>query len=257
MAHSMAMSAGNSSLGVVSKFRNKPDGIRFFSISHLRHLCECEKVAAVCYRVRSNGIEFLLVQTRGGRWTFPKGSAEPGLTHAQSAALEAYEEAGVHGRIEEVPFSRYFRRNKRTGRVRQTVVNAHLCEVSRLETPPERNRNPTWFTAEETKRHLRKRRAADEGAEMARVVGRALARIKRFRGGLGSLPEAPMVDAPEFDGAKLILAGKDTLQNVEFTIVENKRGDHSKGKGPVVSIESSRTRVSTSPATRLLRARNN
>ena len=59
-------------------------------------------MAAVCYRVRGAGIEFLLIRTRrSGRWTFPKGSAEPGLTHAQAAALEAFEEAGVHGRIEE------------------------------------------------------------------------------------------------------------------------------------------------------------
>src|SRR5258708_38754816 len=27
-----------------------------------------QQVAAVCYRIRKRGIEFLLVQTRGGRW---------------------------------------------------------------------------------------------------------------------------------------------------------------------------------------------
>ena len=53
-------------------------------------------VAAVCFRILSTEIEFLLVRTRRGRWTFPKGGTEPGLTHAQSAALEALEEAGVH-----------------------------------------------------------------------------------------------------------------------------------------------------------------
>src|SRR5271167_689369 len=69
-----------------------------------------QQVAALCYRIRKRGLEFLLVQTRGGRWIFPKGGVEPGFTHAQSAALEAFEEAGVHGRIEEIPFARYFRR---------------------------------------------------------------------------------------------------------------------------------------------------
>src|SRR5271169_2973372 len=84
---------------------------RLVRLSQLRKLCECEQVAAVCYRLRGDGIEFLLVRTRGGgRWTFPKGSAEPGLTHAQAAALEAFEEAGVHGRIEEAPFAQYCRR---------------------------------------------------------------------------------------------------------------------------------------------------
>src|SRR6059058_1167396 len=84
---------------------------KVFRVSQVRRLRKCQQVAAVCYRIRGGGIEFLLVQTRGGRWTFPKGGVEPGLTHAQAAALEAYEEAGVHGRMEEeVSFTRYVRR---------------------------------------------------------------------------------------------------------------------------------------------------
>ena len=87
-------------------------------LSQLRKLCECEQVAAVCYRVKKGSVEFLLVRTRGGgRWTFPKGSTEAGLTHAQAAALEAFEEAGVHGRIEEASFARY-RRNQDHGEYR-------------------------------------------------------------------------------------------------------------------------------------------
>src|SRR5262252_11148261 len=86
--------------------------MKFFPLDHLRRLRGSAQVAAVCYRVRKRGIEFLLVETRKGRWTFPKGSAEPGLTHAQAAALEAYEEAGVHGRMEEEPFARYTRRKR-------------------------------------------------------------------------------------------------------------------------------------------------
>jgi 8-oxo-dGTP pyrophosphatase MutT (NUDIX family) len=104
-------------------------------LSQLRKLCECEEVAAVCYRWRDDGIEFLLVRTRsGGRWTFPKGSAEPGLTHAQAAALEAFEEAGVHGRIEEASFAKYVRRERSGGRKSNArsgekglAVSAHLC----------------------------------------------------------------------------------------------------------------------------------
>src|ERR1700689_4308383 len=80
-------------------------------LSLLGKMRECEQVAAICYRIRRGAIEFLLVQTRGtGRWIFPKGSAEPGLTHAQAAAIEAFDEAGVHGRIEEASFARYVRR---------------------------------------------------------------------------------------------------------------------------------------------------
>ena len=165
----------------------------FVRLSQLRKLRECDQVAAVCYRVRRGAIEFLLVQTRGsGRWTFPKGSAEPGLTHAQAAALEAFEEAGVHGRIEEASFTRYVRR-KGEGRTSSTksaekelAVNAHLCEVLRLGSPEEPNRNRTWFSVEDARRRLREGRKSGDGAALARVVDRAVARIHRLRGGAES-----------------------------------------------------------------------
>ena len=132
-------------------------------------------MAAVCYRVRKRGIEFLLVQTRGGRWTFPKGSAEPGLTTAQAAALEAFEEAGVHGRMEEASFARYLRWKNGSGRrpELELVVTAHLCEVLRLDAPQESGRNPRWFSAEKAKRKLKEKRAADYGEELVRVIERA------------------------------------------------------------------------------------
>ena len=153
----------------------------FFRPSQLRKLRGSEQVAAVCYRVDERGIEFLLVQTRGGRWTFPKGGVEPGLTHAQTAALEAFEEAGVHGRMEQHAFARYKRRKRNGGsQPAEIAVHAHLCEVSRLGTPQEAGRIPTWFSAEKAKRRLQEDRTADDGAEFTRVVDRAVARIQRL-----------------------------------------------------------------------------
>ena len=186
---------------------------KFFRLAHLRRLKRCEQVAAVCYRVRGSEIEFLLVQTRGGRWTFPKGSAERGLTHAQAAALEAFEEAGVHGRMEEASFTRYVRR-KGAGisaacsrsSAKELAVNAHLCEVTRLEAPQEFERNPTWFSAAKAKRRLREGRKPDFGSELARVVDRAVTRIQRLR---SAIPTPP--DGPQFHVTK-----KDALQKVQF-----------------------------------------
>lgn len=140
------------------------------------------QVAAVCFRILSTGIEFLLVRTRRGRWTFPKGGAQRGLTHAQSAALEALEEAGVHGRIEEMAFVSYtLRKIAESGGFGEieSSVHAHLCEVLRLGAPHEENRNPTWFSATRAKRRLAQGRSRENGAELARVVDRAVARIRR------------------------------------------------------------------------------
>lgn len=153
-------------------------------LTELRLLRGSEQVAAICYRVRKDEIEFLLVQTGGGRWTFPKGNAEPGLTHAQSAALEAFEEAGVHGRIEEACFAKYVRRKRAVSGQKsamEVVTNAYLCEVFWLDEPQEIDRDPTWFNVEKTKRRLRAHRTADDGAEHCRVVSLAVERI-------GSLP---------------------------------------------------------------------
>jgi 8-oxo-dGTP pyrophosphatase MutT (NUDIX family) len=152
-----------------------------------------EQVAAVCYRIRGTGVEFLLVRTRKGRWTFPKGGAESGLTYAQAAALEAFEEAGVHGRIEEASFARY-RRGKRANMQESatagTVVHAYLCEVLRLGPPQEFDRNRTWFSPERAKWQLRESRSSENGEDLARIVDRAVVRIQRLRRMAGASTDA-------------------------------------------------------------------
>ena len=49
-------------------------------------------------RIKKNQVQFLMVKsTTGGNWVHPKGGIEGKLNAAQSAAKEAYEEAGVIG----------------------------------------------------------------------------------------------------------------------------------------------------------------
>lgn len=152
----------------------------YVSPSQLRRLRGREQAAAVCYRVGERGVELLLVRTRGGRWTFPKGGIEPGLTYAQSAALEAFEEAGVHGRIETASFARYVRRPQREAE--GITVLAYLCEVRRLGKPHESKRKRTWFSAEKAKGRLQEGRSSLCGSELAAVVDRAVARVRRLNG---------------------------------------------------------------------------
>jgi len=65
---------------------------------------DAEQYGAVCYREKTKGrIEVLLVTSRGtGRWIVPKGWPVKGQTPAGSAAVEAFEEAGVEGRAKPV-----------------------------------------------------------------------------------------------------------------------------------------------------------
>jgi len=141
-------------------------------------------VAAVCYRVRGGELEFLLVRTRNGHWTFPKGRVDQDATNADAAAREAYEEAGVRGSVELAPFFSYRHcKPTRLGSRRQVIlVDAHLCKVKRLATPLEEYRDPTWFSVPKAKRRLQKFRTSEFAAEVVRVIDRATERILTSKG---------------------------------------------------------------------------
>ncbi|MEM1361979.1 MAG: NUDIX hydrolase [Pseudomonadota bacterium] len=55
---------------------------------------------AVCYRLHKGKPQVLLITSRrSGRWVIPKGWPMPGETPSDAAATEAWEEAGVEGRV--------------------------------------------------------------------------------------------------------------------------------------------------------------
>jgi len=159
-----------------SLFSDVFGGARVAEDFHTRFTGERIHVAAVCFRLKDDEPEFLLVRTRSGRWTFPKGGVDDDATHADAAAREAYEEAGVKGRIEHEPFHWYFHsKRERFDSERDVVtVQAHLCEVERLVDPKEGHRNPTWFNPDEAKKILAKGREVKYARELQAVVDRAL-----------------------------------------------------------------------------------
>src|SRR6266571_7018967 len=135
------------------------------------------QVAAVCYRRRGTAIEFLLVNTNGGnKWTFPKGSTEPRLSHSQAAEREAAEEAGAIGTIEPRHFHLYIHSKGvfwQASGVQEFVVKAFLMEVHETRRPDETLRNPTWFSAEEAQQRLTKGREVKYAHELQSVIDRA------------------------------------------------------------------------------------
>ena len=154
-----------------------------------RHLFKLPRqVAAICYRRKHSKIQFLLVSTRGGKWTFPKGSLEDGVNESHMAAREAYEEAGAIGFIEPRHFHTYLHSKGvfwKKGGVQEFLVRAYLLEVRVQHPPLEALREPTWVDAAEAKRllaHNRERKYADE---LTVLVDRALARIADTRNGNG------------------------------------------------------------------------
>lgn len=87
---------------------------KFFALfRRLRHRPPAEaagpQYGALPYAVVEGQLVVLLITSRGrGKWIFPKGGLIEGLTPWESAALEAHEEAGVEGEIEQTPIGSYF-----------------------------------------------------------------------------------------------------------------------------------------------------
>ena len=144
------------------------------------------QVAAVCYRVRELSVEFLLVNTSSGKWTFPKGRIEPSLSGSESAALEAWEEAGAKGRIEEEFFGAYLDSKRALGhdsRTREVMIAAYMFEVHTTVQPRETGRNPNWFTPQQAKRQLAAGRPARYSVQIGKIVDAAVEAltVKRAR----------------------------------------------------------------------------
>lgn len=105
---------------------------------------------ALCYRQGANGaLEVLLITSRDtGRWIIPKGWPVKGRTAAGSAAQEAFEEAGVKGRVQEGCIGLYaYDKVMPGGFVQPVVVSVYPIEVDRLaaDFPESDARRRRWF----------------------------------------------------------------------------------------------------------------
>jgi len=104
---------------------------------------------ALCYRLRDGKVEVLLITSRGtGRWIIPKGWPMDGETPAGSAAVEAFEEAGVEGKLSDraLGFYAYTKRNR--GDHLPCVVAVFPLKVQRLlkDFPERQQRRRKWFS---------------------------------------------------------------------------------------------------------------
>ncbi|MDE0113150.1 MAG: NUDIX hydrolase [Albidovulum sp.] len=106
--------------------------------------------AALCYRSRNESLKLLLVTSRRlRRWVLPKGWPVDGLTPAETAMREAFEEAGVSGFIEERCIGHYSYRKVLSGNFSiPCIVAVFPVEVKVLKDsfPENGQRHRKWFT---------------------------------------------------------------------------------------------------------------
>jgi len=107
-----------------------------------------EQSAVVPVRAVNGHVEVLLITSRSGkRWIVPKGLIEPHLTASESAAEEAWEEAGVRGAVSEEPIGRYKYR-KWGGRCEVEVFVMQVTEQHEVWLESH-FRERQWFTVDE------------------------------------------------------------------------------------------------------------
>ncbi|NIZ13378.1 NUDIX hydrolase [Phaeobacter sp. HF9A] len=109
------------------------------------------QVAALCYRQSDSGREVLLITSRDtGRWVLPKGWPMEGKTCAESAAQEAWEEAGVrNGRLDERAIGRYeYDKRLDNGAVEPLETLVYRLEVAELldDFPEAHERTRSWVS---------------------------------------------------------------------------------------------------------------
>ena len=106
--------------------------------------------AALCYRLRKGKPEILLITSRRTqRWIIPKGWPQDGMRPAQSAAIEALEEAGVEGKLHDFSIGVYsYTKNHVSGRALPCVGIVYPLKVKRIhERYREVNqRKRKWFS---------------------------------------------------------------------------------------------------------------
>ena len=111
-----------------------------------------KQVAALCWRTaqkHASAIEVLLITSLNSkRWILPKGWPEPELGPAENAAREAFEEAGVMGKISAKPIGRYhYLKERKDGGGIPCSVEVFALEVTKQvdDWPEKSSRQLAWL----------------------------------------------------------------------------------------------------------------
>lgn len=113
---------------------------------------------ALCWRLRGDHLQILLVTSRDtGRWVIPKGWPHDDLDGAQSAAREAWEEAGVEGKADPRCLGVFgYDKLHPTQECVPCVVGVYGLRVSKLvrRFPERSQRRRKWFSVEKAAKRV-------------------------------------------------------------------------------------------------------
>ncbi|MGG6892322.1 NUDIX hydrolase [Rhizobium sp. BR 315] len=116
---------------------------------------------ALCFRYRGGDgeIDILVITSRdSGRWIVPKGWPMKGKQPHEAAAIEAWEEAGVRGKVRKVPVGRYtYLKELEDGKFVPCVVDLFQIEMKevRADFKERGQRLLDWVSPDEAARRVR------------------------------------------------------------------------------------------------------
>jgi len=103
--------------------------------------------AALGYRRTKSGPQMMLVTSKGTRrWVLPKGGIKPGQESHEAAAEEAFEEAGITGRITRncIGIYGYQKANHKRGAYCTVRVHAMKVTAQLPDWPERKERRREW-----------------------------------------------------------------------------------------------------------------
>jgi len=111
--------------------------------------------AVVPYRKNGRKLEVLLITSRRKkRWIVPKGIKEPHLSPQHSAAKEAFEEAGLEGKVSHISIGSY----KNQKWCKTCTVKVYCMKVKKVhEEWDEPWRKRKWVPINNVHRHIKKK----------------------------------------------------------------------------------------------------
>jgi 8-oxo-dGTP pyrophosphatase MutT (NUDIX family) len=118
-----------------------------------------KQFAALPYRMRDDDLEILLITTRKKRrWSVPKGWPVKDSTPQQTAAVEAYEEAGVRGAVGVKQIGQFRKRRLKKKQPVLCDVQIFPLEVKRQQGnwPEKQERSRIWVAPREAARLVKK-----------------------------------------------------------------------------------------------------
>jgi len=120
-----------------------------------------QQSAVIPYRWRKGKLEILLITSMDtGRWVLPKGGIERDLTPCKSAEKEAYEEAGIRGRVakQSVGVYTYVKSEQKGGLVCRVQVFPMDVQTELTDWPEKEMRTRTWMKTNDAAQNVQEKK---------------------------------------------------------------------------------------------------